>query len=153
MKKLQLRHIFKAKLRIINFMNVMIKMDEQADQEIEQLKKIMKEISLKYPDIIATAVLSPHGLPIVTASSEEISARIISAMAGALLSVSERAVDELRVGKFKHIILDGEHGKLIILHATKNYIVALLTGEEKTRDYFKRNNPFSHDNFDKPLKI
>jgi len=80
-------------------------------------------------------------------------AGVISAMAWPLLSVSGRTVDELRIGKLKHITLDGEHGKLVILHATKHYIVAILTGEEKTHDFFKRNNPFSHDNFDKPLKI
>ena len=128
-------------------------MDEQEDQEIEQLKKKMQEISLKYPDIIATAILSPHGLPIATASREEMEAGVISAMAGALLAVSGRTVNELRVGKLKHITLDGEAGKLIIIQATKNYIIAILTGEEKTRDFFKRNNPFSYDNFDKPLKI
>ena len=129
------------------------KMNEQEDQEIEQLKKKMMEISRKYPDIIAVAILSPKGLPIATTTYNEVNNGVISAMAGALLSVSERAVNELKVGKLKHITLDGEHGKLVILHATKHYIVAILTGEEKTRDFFKRNNPFSHENFDKPLKI
>ena len=128
-------------------------MNEREDQEIEQLIKKMQEISLKYPDIIAMTILSPEGLPIATASSEEMDAEVIRAIAGALLSISGRAVDELRVGKFEHITLDGEFGKLIILQATQHYIVTILTGEERTRDFFKRNNPFSHDNFDKPLKI
>ncbi len=129
-------------------------MKKRKYQEINELRKIMKEISSVYHDVIAVKIISAYGLPIATASFDEINEGVISAMTMALISMAKRAVDEYCMGNLKQIILEGEEGKLILFQATQDYLLAILTGKEKTNvfdDFWY--DKFPHDNFDKPLKI
>jgi predicted regulator of Ras-like GTPase activity (Roadblock/LC7/MglB family) len=73
-----------------------------------------KEFFPSNPDIQGFAVLSLEGLPIMSVLSRDVNDGIVSAMSAAILSVSERAVQELTRGELKRILIEGIDGSIIL---------------------------------------
>ena len=78
-------------------------------------------------DIQGSAIVSVQGLPICSVLARDVNDGIVSAMSAAILSVSERAVDELARGELKRILIEGEDGIIILSRAGSNAILATLT--------------------------
>ncbi len=78
-------------------------------------------------EIQGSAVVSIQGLPICSVLARDVNDGIVSAMSAAILSVSERAVDELARGELKRILIEGEDGIIILSKAGSNAILATLT--------------------------
>ncbi len=77
-------------------------------------------------DIQGSAIVSVQGLPICSALARDVNDGIVSAMAAAILSVSERAVEELSRGAFKRILIEGTEGVIILSKAGENAILSTL---------------------------
>ncbi len=78
----------------------------------------------------ASALITPEGLPIVSKLNGKYSTTsdvIIGAMSAALLSVGERAVNELKRGTLQHVLLAGEQGYLILTSIEEKAIFLALT--------------------------
>ena len=78
-------------------------------------------------EIQGSAIVSVQGLPICSVLARDVNDGIVSAMSAAILSVSERAVDELARGELKRILIEGEDGIIILSKAGSNAILATLT--------------------------
>ena len=78
-------------------------------------------------EIQGSAIVSIQGLPICSVLARDVNDGIVSAMSAAILSVSERAVDELARGELKRILIEGEDGIIILSKAGSNAILATLT--------------------------
>ena len=81
-------------------------------------------------DIQGSAIVSVQGLPICSVLARDVNDGIVSAMSAAILSVSERAVEELARGNLKRILIEGEDGTIILSKAGTNAILATLTRAE-----------------------
>ncbi|MFX0188446.1 MAG: roadblock/LC7 domain-containing protein [Candidatus Hodarchaeota archaeon] len=81
-------------------------------------------------DIQGSAIVSIQGLPICSVLARDVNDGIVSAMSAAILSVSERAVEELARGNLKRILIEGEDGTIILSKAGTNAILATLTRAE-----------------------
>jgi len=77
-------------------------------------------------DIQGSAVVSIQGLPICSVLSRNVNDGIVSAMSAAILSVSERAVEELARGDLKRILIEGGDGIIILSKAGQNAILCTL---------------------------
>lgn len=78
------------------------------------------------PDIQGSTIVSVQGLPICSVLAKGVNDGIVSAMSAAILSVSERAVEELARGELKRILIEGEKGIVILSKAGQNAILCTL---------------------------
>jgi predicted regulator of Ras-like GTPase activity (Roadblock/LC7/MglB family) len=81
-------------------------------------------------EIQGTSIVSVQGLPIVSLMDESINEGIVSAMAAAIQSVGERSADELKRGRLRRIMLDGEEGQMIMNQAGEHAILVTLVRKD-----------------------
>jgi predicted regulator of Ras-like GTPase activity (Roadblock/LC7/MglB family) len=96
-------------------------------ENISELIELLRQMEAINSEIQGSAVVSVQGLPICSVLARDVNDGIVSAMSAAILSVSERAVDELARGELKRILIEGEDGIIILSKAGSNAILATLT--------------------------
>lgn len=95
-------------------------------ENIAELTDLLRQMEAVNPDIQGSAIVSVQGLPICSALARDINDGIVSAMSAAILSVSERAVEELARGDLKRILIEGLDGIIILSKAGENAILCTL---------------------------
>lgn len=95
-------------------------------ENLTELLEALKNLEAVNSDIQGSAIVSVQGLPICSVLSQNSNEGIVSAMSAAILSVSERAVEELRRGQLKRILIDGDEGIIILSRAGSNAILCTL---------------------------
>ena len=98
-----------------------------SSSKVKEIEHILREIELTTRYVEACAIISVQGLPIASAMPEGVNDEILAAMAAAILSIGERAANELSRGKLNRILIEGEKGYLILKGASENSILAVLT--------------------------
>ncbi len=96
-------------------------------ENISELIELLRQMEAVNSEIQGSAIVSVQGLPICSVLARDVNDGIVSAMSAAILSVSERAVDELARGDLKRILIEGEEGIIILSKAGANAILATLT--------------------------
>ncbi|TFG29892.1 MAG: hypothetical protein EU532_02200 [Promethearchaeota archaeon] len=96
-------------------------------ENISDLIELLRQMEAINSEIQGSAIVSVQGLPICSVLSRDVNDGIVSAMSAAILSVSERAVDELARGELKRILIEGDDGIIILSRAGSNAILATLT--------------------------
>ncbi len=84
----------------------------------EKLEKVLKKLLTDNPDITIAIITTVEGLPILSVIPRGANETIISAMVATLLSLSERAVIEMEIGKFNQLYIKGVDGYLLVFDAT-----------------------------------
>ena len=95
-------------------------------ENIAELTDLLRQMEAVNPDIQGSAIVSVQGLPICSALARDVNDGIVSAMSAAILSVSERAVEELARGDLKRILIEGLDGIIILSKAGENAILCTL---------------------------
>jgi predicted regulator of Ras-like GTPase activity (Roadblock/LC7/MglB family) len=95
-------------------------------ENIAELTELLREMEAVNPNIQGSAIVSVQGLPICSALARDVNDGIVSAMSAAILSVSERAVEELARGDLKRILIEGVDGIIILSKAGENAILCTL---------------------------
>jgi predicted regulator of Ras-like GTPase activity (Roadblock/LC7/MglB family) len=95
-------------------------------ENISDLIEILKQMEALNSEIQGSAIVSVQGLPICSVLSRDVNDGIVSAMSAAILSVSERAVEELARGELKRILIEGKDGIIILSRAGSNAILCVL---------------------------
>ncbi|MFO7796568.1 MAG: roadblock/LC7 domain-containing protein [Promethearchaeati archaeon] len=98
-------------------------------ENISELTDILRNLEAINADIQGSAIVSVQGLPICSALSGDVNDGIVSAMSAAILSVSERAVQELARGDLKRILIEGLDGIIILSRAGENAILCVLASK------------------------
>ncbi|MFX1394184.1 MAG: roadblock/LC7 domain-containing protein [Promethearchaeota archaeon] len=96
-------------------------------ENISELIELLRKMEAVNADIQGSAIVSVQGLPICSVLARDVNDGIVSAMSAAILSVSERAVEELARGDLKRILIEGVDGTIILSKAGTNAILATLT--------------------------
>ncbi len=99
-------------------------------ENISELIELLRKMEAVNADIQGSAIVSVQGLPICSVLARDVNDGIVSAMSAAILSVSERAVEELARGDLKRILIEGVDGIIILSKAGSNAILATLTKAE-----------------------
>lgn len=97
----------------------------------ESLEKL-----LPTPGVKAAIICSPEGLPIASALPQGVDEARIAAITSTLLSLSEKANDEMKMGKFDQLCIKCSAGHLLILQAGPNAALALSLSA--TQDVYHR---------------
>lgn len=95
-------------------------------ENISELTDLLRKMEATSQDIQGSTIVSVQGLPICSALSKNVNDGIVSAMSAAILSVSERAVEELARGDLKRILIEGLDGLIILSRAGNNAILCVL---------------------------
>ncbi len=95
-------------------------------ENIAELTDLLREMEAVNSDIQGSSIVSIQGLPICSVLARDINDGIVSAMSAAILSVSERAVEELARGELKRILIEGDVGIIILSKAGNNAILCTL---------------------------
>ncbi len=95
-------------------------------ENISELTDLLRKMEAVNADIQGSAIVSVQGLPICSVLARDVNDGIVSAMSAAILSVSERAVEELVRGDLKRILIEGVDGIIILSKAGENAILCTL---------------------------
>ncbi|MFX0038225.1 MAG: roadblock/LC7 domain-containing protein [Promethearchaeota archaeon] len=95
-------------------------------ENISELIDLLRRMEAVNSDIQGSAIVSVQGLPICSVLARDVNDGIVSAMSAAILSVSERAVEELARGDLRRILIEGVDGIIILSKAGENAILCTL---------------------------
>jgi predicted regulator of Ras-like GTPase activity (Roadblock/LC7/MglB family) len=84
------------------------------------------------PDIQGVAVFNLQGFSINSILPRDVDETIVSAISAAILTVSERAVEELARGKLKRILIEGIDGLIILSKIGENAILCTLARSDSS---------------------
>ena len=99
-------------------------------ENIAELTDLLRRMEAMNSDIQGSSIVSVQGLPICSVLARGVNDGIVSAMSAAILSVSERAVQELSRGSLKRILIEGEEGIIILSKAGENAILCVLAKDQ-----------------------
>ena len=105
-------------------------MSEENNYLIE-LEVVLKRLLADNPSIRIATISSMEGLPILSSISQEYNETIISAMVAAMLSLSETAVMEMKIGEFKQLYIKGIDGYLLVFEAESAVLAVSTTDKVK----------------------
>lgn len=95
-------------------------------EHLEELTALLRDLSAQNAEIEGATVVSVQGLPIVSAMATGANEGIVAAMSAAIVSVGERAAQELARGKLKRVLIEGDEGTFILTQAGPNAILCTL---------------------------
>ena len=100
------------------------------EQVPETLDIILKKLLSAIPEVKAASIVSVEGLPIASALPQGVDETRIAAMTAALLSLAERAIQEMRKGDFEQVYVKGTDGYLLVLAAGQNAVLTVSTTKD-----------------------
>ncbi len=92
-------------------------------KELEDILKELREVG----DILGSLIIRKDGLLIISKLSQDVDARNVSAMAAAIVGTAETSANELKIGKFKKVLVDATDGQYVAIGSGKEaFLVCLI---------------------------
>lgn len=82
------------------------------------------------PEVEAAAVVSADGLPMASALPPHVEEDRLAAMSAALLTLGERAADNLGKGSLAQVFVEGSNGHVILMSAGTNAVLVSVTSQD-----------------------
>ncbi len=95
-----------------------------------QIRQTLDELNGSSADIEASALVSIDGLLIDASMPQGMDEDRIGAMSAALLSLGGRTARELGRGRLERVLVQGEHGHVIMTAAGEEAVLTVLTRAE-----------------------
>jgi predicted regulator of Ras-like GTPase activity (Roadblock/LC7/MglB family) len=95
----------------------------------EILNSILNDLNTVSAEVIASAVISTDGLVMSSVLPQDIDGDRLGAMSAAMLSLGDRAVQELGRGNLEQIIVKGREGYIVLIHAGHEAVLAVMTSQ------------------------
>ena len=98
--------------------------DNNEDQDdIDELLKNLRNLN---SDIVGSALFGRNGKLIRTAFSQKVDKALIGEISSIIQSNAEKSVEELSLGLFQRVLIEGERGTVILSNAGKNVIMCVI---------------------------
>jgi predicted regulator of Ras-like GTPase activity (Roadblock/LC7/MglB family) len=81
------------------------------------------------PDVEAAAVVTADGLPVASALPPEVEEDRLAAMSAALITLGERAADNLGKGGLAQVFVEGEDGYVVLMAAGYDAVLVCVTSK------------------------
>lgn len=98
---------------------------------LEELEVILKRLLSNNPTISIATISTIEGLPILSLLPRGSNETLISAMVATLLSLSEKAIIEMKIGEFKQLFIKGIDGYLLVFEADSAVLAVSTTIKAK----------------------
>ncbi len=95
----------------------------------ELLNSILSDLNAVSAEVIASAVISTDGLVMSSVLTQDIDGDRLGAMSAAMLSLGDRAVQELGRGVLEQVIVKGRGGYIVLIHAGSDAVLAVMTSQ------------------------
>lgn len=95
-----------------------------------KLVKLMRNIMTEAPDIEALALVSTDGLPMESIMPTEMEEDKVAAVGAALLSLGERAAEELDKGELEQVVVRTKNGDIVLTQAGEEAVLLALMRKE-----------------------
>ncbi len=92
-----------------------------------RLDRILAELLHQTPGVEAASVVSFDGLPMASALPSGMDEDRVAAMSAALLSLAERAAQDLGRGDLSQVYIEGEHGTVFLVSAKDEAVLIAVT--------------------------
>ncbi|MHA1593828.1 MAG: roadblock/LC7 domain-containing protein [Candidatus Baldrarchaeia archaeon] len=94
--------------------------------EIERARQLLQNLVSTSPNIEICTLISSQGLPMITIGSSQVDDRVIAVTTLTLFSVARKALNELKRGDIKKMLIEGEN-EYVILASINNqgFLVAI----------------------------
>ncbi len=92
----------------------------------EMLTSILSELNGSSADIEASGVVSTDGLMMAALLPQGLDEDRVGAMSAAMLSLGDRTAQELARGELQQVLVKGNHGFVLMIHAGKNAVLTVL---------------------------
>ncbi|MHA1674541.1 MAG: roadblock/LC7 domain-containing protein [Promethearchaeota archaeon] len=96
----------------------------------ETLDDILHDLLYSIPEVQAAAIVSVEGLPIASALPPDADETRIAAMTAAILSLGERAAQELGKGTLEQVFVRGINGYILTMSAGPNAVLTISTTKD-----------------------
>ncbi len=93
----------------------------------DQLAAALDDFLATSPEVEAAAVVSADGLPMASALPPHVQEDRLAAMSAALLTLGERAAENLGKGDLAQVFVEGSNGHVILMSAGANAVLVAVT--------------------------
>ncbi len=93
----------------------------------EKLDELLRLLAGTSADIEATAIISTDGLVMASRVPGAIDDDRLGAISAAMLSLGDRAASELGRGALEQVLVKGEQGYIMLIHAGPDSVLTVLT--------------------------
>ena len=95
-----------------------------------KLVKLMRNTMTEAHDIEALALVSTDGLPIEAIMSPDMEEDRVAAMGAALLSLGERAAEELEKGELEQVVVRTKNGDIVLTQVGEEAVLLAIMRKE-----------------------
>jgi len=92
----------------------------------EKLTSILRTLNGAWPDITASGVVSKDGIIIAAVLPQEVDEDRLGAMSAAILSLGDKAAQELVRGPFDQLLIKGSMGDVLMVHAGPEAVLSIV---------------------------
>jgi len=96
----------------------------------DQLNLVLDRFEANVAHVEATAIFNTDGLVIASRLPSSVDEERIGAMSAAILSISNRSIDELSRGTMKQILVEGNDGSLLIRSVGEDAVLVAMVGSQ-----------------------
>jgi hypothetical protein len=89
------------------------------------LTLVLRELNASSSDIEASACISSDGFNLASVLSKDVDPDRYSAMCASLLALANRAAQEIQRGNLKLVLVEGDHGVMLLVQAGQDSILAV----------------------------
>ena len=91
------------------------------------LRPVLRTLNGVSPDIEASAVITSDGLTIAAVMGDGVDRDRFGAMCASLLALADRAAQEISRGQHKQVLVEGEHGTMLLVQAGNDTVLAVAS--------------------------
>ena len=100
----------------------------------EIFQQILTQLGRDVPDIYASVLVRQDGLLITSNLPVDVDGRKVAAISAAIATIGIRAVNELKQGTIKQIIVSADEGQIITM-GIENLFISVLVSKEANLGY------------------
>ncbi len=97
---------------------------------IDELNRILRTLQSGTPEVEAAALISEDGLVIASVLPQHVEEVRVAGMSATLLSLGTRAATELGRGTLSQVLIRGEQGYVLMMHAASGTLLLVLTTQD-----------------------
>jgi predicted regulator of Ras-like GTPase activity (Roadblock/LC7/MglB family) len=101
-----------------------------ATDRIEKMNSVLRQLRSSLQEIEAAVLISSDAMALASDISDESDEEMISALSASVLSMGERAANDLKRGILDQVYIKGDQGYLLIVHCGHDALLSLLVKPE-----------------------
>jgi uncharacterized protein len=98
---------------------------EQTHPHASLVRSVLRELNTSSKDIEASAAMTTDGYIIGSVLGDGVDQDRFAAMCASLLALADRAAQEVARGKMKQVLIEGDKGIMLLVHAGEDAVLAV----------------------------